>query len=81
LTGDIKNRSASAFRPTIFTKPLPRRSRVPFKKHCAIWNSWEPGWRRVDMPGVASHRGMWLQIASPEAYSFHEVLLQKHSEL
>jgi aspartyl-tRNA(Asn)/glutamyl-tRNA(Gln) amidotransferase subunit A len=35
----------------------------------------------VDMPGVASHRGMWLQIASPEAYSFHEILLQKHSEL
>jgi aspartyl-tRNA(Asn)/glutamyl-tRNA(Gln) amidotransferase subunit A len=34
----------------------------------------------IEMPGIAIHKGMWLQIASPEAYSFHESLLQKYSD-
>jgi aspartyl-tRNA(Asn)/glutamyl-tRNA(Gln) amidotransferase subunit A len=33
------------------------------------------------MPGIPIHRATWLQIASPEAYSYHEFLLQKHADL
>jgi aspartyl-tRNA(Asn)/glutamyl-tRNA(Gln) amidotransferase subunit A len=35
----------------------------------------------VDLPGIPIHRATWLQIASPEAYSFHEIYLQTHGAL
>jgi aspartyl-tRNA(Asn)/glutamyl-tRNA(Gln) amidotransferase subunit A len=35
----------------------------------------------VDVPGIDLHRATWLQIASPEAYSYHERHLQEHGEL
>jgi aspartyl-tRNA(Asn)/glutamyl-tRNA(Gln) amidotransferase subunit A len=35
----------------------------------------------VDMPCVEVHRAVWLNIASPEAYSFHEPLLKAHAAL
>jgi aspartyl-tRNA(Asn)/glutamyl-tRNA(Gln) amidotransferase subunit A len=35
----------------------------------------------VDMPQTATHRAVWSQIASPEAYSYHEVHLQRHAAL
>jgi aspartyl-tRNA(Asn)/glutamyl-tRNA(Gln) amidotransferase subunit A len=35
----------------------------------------------VDVPGIATHRGTWLQIASPEAYSYHELHLKKDPSL
>src|SRR5262249_17541360 len=34
---------------------------------------------RIDVPGIAIHRAIWLQIASPEAYSYHERYLHKHA--
>jgi aspartyl-tRNA(Asn)/glutamyl-tRNA(Gln) amidotransferase subunit A len=36
---------------------------------------------QVDVPGIPIHRATWLQIASPEAYSYHELRLQKHADL
>ena len=36
---------------------------------------------RIDVPGIAIHRAIWLQIASPEAYSYHERYLHKHAPL
>jgi aspartyl-tRNA(Asn)/glutamyl-tRNA(Gln) amidotransferase subunit A len=36
---------------------------------------------RIDVPGVAIHRATWLQIASPEAYSYHEVHLRNKATL
>jgi aspartyl-tRNA(Asn)/glutamyl-tRNA(Gln) amidotransferase subunit A len=35
----------------------------------------------VEVPDISVHRATWLQIASPEAYSFHEQYLQKEGEL
>jgi aspartyl-tRNA(Asn)/glutamyl-tRNA(Gln) amidotransferase subunit A len=32
----------------------------------------------VDLPSTNIHRGVWLQIASPEAYSYHERHLETH---
>jgi aspartyl-tRNA(Asn)/glutamyl-tRNA(Gln) amidotransferase subunit A len=32
----------------------------------------------IDLPSTSFHRGVWLQIASPEAYSYHENNLGKH---
>jgi aspartyl-tRNA(Asn)/glutamyl-tRNA(Gln) amidotransferase subunit A len=34
----------------------------------------------VDVPAVAIHRAVWLQIATPEAYSFHEARLREHGD-
>ena len=34
----------------------------------------------IDLPSVAAHRGVWLQIASPEVYSYHEPYLKKHAD-
>jgi aspartyl-tRNA(Asn)/glutamyl-tRNA(Gln) amidotransferase subunit A len=34
----------------------------------------------IDLPSVTAHRGVWLQIASPEVYSYHEPYLKKHAE-
>jgi len=36
---------------------------------------------RIDIPGLAIHRATWLQIASPEAYSYHEVHLRNQAAL
>jgi aspartyl-tRNA(Asn)/glutamyl-tRNA(Gln) amidotransferase subunit A len=33
----------------------------------------------VELPYVDIHRAVWLNIASPEAYSFHEPLLKAHA--
>jgi aspartyl-tRNA(Asn)/glutamyl-tRNA(Gln) amidotransferase subunit A len=33
------------------------------------------------MPGIRTHRAVWLQIVTPEAYSYHEERLQKHQDL
>jgi aspartyl-tRNA(Asn)/glutamyl-tRNA(Gln) amidotransferase subunit A len=33
----------------------------------------------VDVPGIDIHRATWLQIASPEAYAYHERLLLEHA--
>jgi len=35
----------------------------------------------IEVPGIAIHRAAWFQIASAEAYSYHEFLLQKHPAL
>jgi aspartyl-tRNA(Asn)/glutamyl-tRNA(Gln) amidotransferase subunit A len=35
----------------------------------------------VEVPDAHIHRAVWLQIASPEAYSYHEFRLQKHADL
>ncbi len=35
----------------------------------------------IEMPGLGIHRATWLQIASPEAYSYHEFHLQKYASL
>jgi aspartyl-tRNA(Asn)/glutamyl-tRNA(Gln) amidotransferase subunit A len=35
----------------------------------------------VEMPGMPIHRACWFHIASPEAYSYHELHLQKHADL
>lgn len=35
----------------------------------------------VDFPSLSIHRATWLHIASPEAYSYHEVYLKKHPDL
>src|SRR5262249_12086011 len=35
----------------------------------------------IDIPGVDIHRAIWLQIASPEAYSYHETNLREHAHL
>jgi aspartyl-tRNA(Asn)/glutamyl-tRNA(Gln) amidotransferase subunit A len=35
----------------------------------------------IELPYVSIHRGTWLQIASPEAYSFHESHLKNHAAL
>jgi aspartyl-tRNA(Asn)/glutamyl-tRNA(Gln) amidotransferase subunit A len=35
----------------------------------------------VEAPDISIHRAVWLQIASPEAYSYHEFHLQKHADL
>jgi aspartyl-tRNA(Asn)/glutamyl-tRNA(Gln) amidotransferase subunit A len=35
----------------------------------------------IEVPGIAIHRAAWFQIASAEAYSYHEFLLQKHAAL
>jgi aspartyl-tRNA(Asn)/glutamyl-tRNA(Gln) amidotransferase subunit A len=35
----------------------------------------------VVMPGISIHRAVWLQIATAEAYSFHEPYLEKHAAL
>jgi aspartyl-tRNA(Asn)/glutamyl-tRNA(Gln) amidotransferase subunit A len=35
----------------------------------------------VEMPGIAIHRAIWLHIASPEAYCYHEGHLQKQAAL
>jgi aspartyl-tRNA(Asn)/glutamyl-tRNA(Gln) amidotransferase subunit A len=36
---------------------------------------------QVSMPCVPIHRAAWLQIASPEAYSYHELYLREHAAL
>jgi len=35
----------------------------------------------IEIPSLAIHRAVWLQIATPEAYSYHERHLDEHSEL
>jgi aspartyl-tRNA(Asn)/glutamyl-tRNA(Gln) amidotransferase subunit A len=35
----------------------------------------------IDVPGIDIHRATWLQIASPEAYSYHERHLEEHGDL
>jgi len=35
----------------------------------------------IDVPSVAIHRATWLQIASPEAYSYHEFHLRNNAAL
>jgi aspartyl-tRNA(Asn)/glutamyl-tRNA(Gln) amidotransferase subunit A len=35
----------------------------------------------IEMPGVETHRAVWLQIATPEAYAYHEHRLQQHRNL
>jgi len=35
----------------------------------------------IDIPGIDVHRPIWLQIASPEAYSYHETFLRQHASL
>jgi len=34
----------------------------------------------VDLPAARVNRAVWTQIASPEAYSYHEHLLRKHAD-
>jgi aspartyl-tRNA(Asn)/glutamyl-tRNA(Gln) amidotransferase subunit A len=34
----------------------------------------------VRLPGITVHRAVWLHIASPEAYSYHEIHLRKHAD-
>jgi aspartyl-tRNA(Asn)/glutamyl-tRNA(Gln) amidotransferase subunit A len=36
---------------------------------------------QIEMPYVSIHRGIWLQIATPEAYSYHESFLEEHGTL
>jgi aspartyl-tRNA(Asn)/glutamyl-tRNA(Gln) amidotransferase subunit A len=36
---------------------------------------------RIDVPGIEIHRATWLQIASPEAYSYHESHLRENAAL
>jgi aspartyl-tRNA(Asn)/glutamyl-tRNA(Gln) amidotransferase subunit A len=35
----------------------------------------------VDLPSIATQRGVWLQIASPEVYSYHEPYLKDRAHL
>jgi aspartyl-tRNA(Asn)/glutamyl-tRNA(Gln) amidotransferase subunit A len=35
----------------------------------------------IEMPDMAVHRATWLQIGTPEAYSYHERRLEEHAEL
>ena len=34
----------------------------------------------VDLPAAGVNRAVWTEIASPEAYSYHEPLLRKHAD-
>lgn len=34
----------------------------------------------VSLPSIALHRAVWLHIASPEAYSYHERYLKEHAD-
>src|SRR5262245_29925495 len=51
--------------------------------HAAVYNLEKLGAEiiPIDVPGIAIHRAAWLQIASPEAYSYHEFHLRDSAAL
>jgi aspartyl-tRNA(Asn)/glutamyl-tRNA(Gln) amidotransferase subunit A len=48
----------------------------------ALKNMEQAGARIVEvrLPGIAVHRAVWLHIASPEAFSYHEIHLRTHAD-
>jgi aspartyl-tRNA(Asn)/glutamyl-tRNA(Gln) amidotransferase subunit A len=35
----------------------------------------------VELPGLADHQALWVQIAAPEAYAYHERNLKEHRDM
>ena len=35
----------------------------------------------VELPGLSDHQAVWVQIAAPEAYAFHERNLKEHGDM
>jgi aspartyl-tRNA(Asn)/glutamyl-tRNA(Gln) amidotransferase subunit A len=35
----------------------------------------------VDLPGLSEHQAIWVQIAAPEAYAYHERNLKEHGHM
>ena len=35
----------------------------------------------VDLPGLSDHQALWVQIAAPEAYAYHERDLKEHGDM
>jgi len=79
LTGDIKGVRVGILK-TYFYERL--ASEVDDAMNTALRTLEGLGARLVDidLPSAAAHRGVWLQIASPEVYSYHEPYLKKHPD-
>jgi len=80
LTGDIKGIRVGVPRTYFYERLAPE---VDGAVGSALKNLEKSGARvfDVDLPRTAVQRGVWLQIASPEVYSFHEPYLKKNANL
>ncbi len=80
LTGDIKGLRAGIPKTYFFENVAPE---IHTAVQTAIRRLEQLGAKTIDIdvPGISVHRAIWLQIASPEAYSFHERYLKDHADL
>lgn len=78
LTGDIKDVRIGIPKTYFYERLAPE---VDKAVRAALKNIERAGARMVEvsLPKIAVHRAVWLHIASPEAYSYHETHLRKHA--
>ncbi len=77
LTGDVRNLRIGIPRK-YFYEQLDSSVADAMEKALATFERLGARIADIDLPGTHFHRGVWLQIASPEAYSYHERNLETH---
>jgi aspartyl-tRNA(Asn)/glutamyl-tRNA(Gln) amidotransferase subunit A len=77
LTGDVRNLRIGVPRKYFYEQLEPSVAEA-MRKALAAFERLGARIADIDLPSTGFHRGVWLQIASPEAYSYHERQLEKH---